>query len=315
MERRKISEFPQEVLNLFDLFIHGDITRRDFVDAAGKIVGAVAAVGMLESLSPNYALAQQIAPDDKRIKASMETFDSPNGTGKINGYLVRPSNANGKIPGVLVVHENRGLNPYVKDVVRRLGVAGFMAFGPDALSSLGGYPSNWPSYVPGKTVDAQEVSTADQKATQMQGSLDGKKLIEDWETGARWLKGRPDCTGKIGVVGFCYGGGICNTLAVRMGADLAASAPYYGAQPSAEDAAKIKAHLCLHYASEDARITGNWPNYQKALDAAKVSYEFYIYQGAQHGFHNDSTPRYDKASADLSWQRTLAFFNKTVKSS
>jgi len=211
MERKKISEFPQEVLNLFDLFIHGDINRRDFVDAAGKIVGTVAAAAMLESLSPNYAMAQQIAPDDKRIKASTETFDSPNGTGKITGYLVRPANATGKIPGVLVVHENRGLNPYVKDVVRRLAVAGFMAFGPDALSSLGGYPSNWPSYVPGKSVDAQEVSTADQKATQMQGSLDGKKLIEDWETGARWLKGRPDCTGRIGVVGFCYGGGICNT--------------------------------------------------------------------------------------------------------
>lgn len=313
MERRKISEFPQEVLNLFDLFIHGDITRRDFVDAAGKIVGTVAAAGMLESLEPNYAMAQQIAPDDKRIKASWETFDSPNGTGKIKGYLVRPASGNGKLPGVLVVHENRGLNPYVQDVVRRLAVAGFVAFGPDALSSLGGYPSNWASYVPGKSVDAQEVSTADQKATQMQASLDGKKLIEDWETGARWLKGRPDCTGKIGVVGFCYGGGICNTLAVRMGADLAGSAPYYGAQPSAEDAAKIKAQLCLHYASEDARITGNWPNYQKALDAAKVKYEVYVYQGAQHGFHNDSTPRYDKASADLSWQRTLAFFNKTVK--
>lgn len=315
MERRKISEFPQEVLNLFDLYIHGDITRRDFVDAAGKIVGTVAAAAMLESLSPNYAMAQQIAPDDKRIKASWETFDSPNGTGKIKGYLVRPANASGKLPGILVVHENRGLNPYVQDVVRRLAVAGFMAFGPDALSSLGGYPKNWASYVPGKSVDAQEVSTADADATKMQASLDGKKLQEDWETGARWLKGRSDCTGRIGVVGFCYGGGICNTLAVRMGADLAGAAPYYGAQPSADDAAKIKAQLCLHYASEDARITGNWPNYQKALDAAKVKYEEYVYQGAQHGFHNDSTPRYDKAAADLSWQRTIAFFNKVVKSS
>jgi carboxymethylenebutenolidase len=315
MERRKISEFPQEVLNLFDLYIHGDITRRDFVDAAGKIVGTIAAVAMLESLSPNYAMAQQIAPDDKRIKASDETFDSPNGTGKIKGYLVRPASASGKLPGILVVHENRGLNPYVRDVVRRLAVAGFMAFGPDALSSLGGYPKNWASYVPGKTVDAQEVSTADADATKMQSSLDGKKLQEDWEAGARWLKGRADCTGRIGVVGFCYGGGICNTLAVRMGADLAGAAPYYGAQPSAEDAAKIKAQLCLHYASEDARITGNWPNYQKALDAAKVKYEEYVYQGAQHGFHNDSTPRYDKAAADLSWQRTIAFFNKVVKSS
>jgi len=175
MERRKISEFPQEVLNLFDLYIHGDINRRDFIESAGKIVGAVAAAGMLESLEPNYAMAQQVAPDDKRIKASWETFDSPNGTGKIKGYLVRPANANGKLPGVLVVHENRGLNPYVQDVVRRLATAGFMAFGPDALSSLGGYPKNWASYVPGKQVDAQEVSTADGDATKMQASLDGKK--------------------------------------------------------------------------------------------------------------------------------------------
>jgi len=313
MERRKLSDFPQEVLNLFDLYIHGDIDRRDFIESAGKIVGVVAAAGMLESLTPNYAMAQQIAPDDKRINASWETFDSPNGTGKIKGYFARPANARGKLPGVLVVHENRGLNPYVQDVVRRVAVAGFMAFGPDALSSLGGYPSNWSSYVPGKTVDAKEVSDADQKATQMQASLDGKKLIEDWETGARWLKNRSDCTGRIGVVGFCYGGGICNTLAVRMGADLAASAPYYGSQPNADDVPKIKAQLCLHYASEDARITGNWPKYKDALDANKVHYEVYIYQGAQHGFHNDSTPRYDKAAADLSWQRTIALYNKVLK--
>ena len=241
MERKKASDFPQEVLNLFDLYIHGDISRRDFMESATKVVGAISAVSMLEALTPNYAMAQQVAPDDKSIKGSWETFDSPNGTSKIKGYLVRPANASGKLPGVLVVHENRGLNPYVQDVVRRAAKAGFMAFGPDALSSLGGYPSNWPSYVVGKTVDANEVSTADQKATQMQASLDGKKLAEDWVNAAMWLKKRPDCTGRIGAVGFCYGGGVCNTLAVRLGPDLAAAAPYYGTQPSAEDAAKIKA--------------------------------------------------------------------------
>jgi carboxymethylenebutenolidase len=316
MERKKASDFPQEVLDLFDLFIHGDINRREFIDSATKVVGAVAAAAMLESLTPDYSMAQQIAPDDKRIKGSWETFDSPNGTGKIKGYLVRPASASAttKLPGVLIIHENRGLNPYVQDVVRRAAVAGFMAFGPDALSSLGGYPSNWPSYVPGKQVDAQEVMTADQKATQMQGSLDGKKLTEDWVTGALWLKNRPDCTGRIGATGFCYGGGVTNTLAVRLGADLAAGAPYYGAQPTADDTAKIKAQLALHYAEMDARITGNWPNYKAALDANKVKYEAFVYPGAQHGFHNDSTSRYDKTAADTSWQRTIDLFNRALKS-
>jgi len=313
MERKKISEFPQEVLNLFDLLIHGDIDRRDFMESAGKIVGAVAAAGMLQSLTPDYSLAQQIAPDDKRIKTSWETYDSPNGTGKMKGYFARPANANGKLPAVLVIHENRGLNPYVQDVVRRLAVAGFMAYGPDALSSLGGYPGNWTTYVPGKSVDPAEVTTADTKGQQMQSSLDGKKLTEDWVTGAQWLKSRPDSTGKLGAVGFCYGGGIVNTLAVRMGTDLAAGVPYYGAQPSAEDAAKIKAPLCLQYASMDARQIAGWPAYEAALKAAKVTYEGHIYDGAQHGFHNDSTPRYDKASADLSWTRTLAWYNKYLK--
>jgi carboxymethylenebutenolidase len=314
MERKKASDFPQEVLNLFDLYIHGDINRRDFMDGASKVVGTIAAAAMLEALTPNYSMAQQVAPNDSKIKGSWETYDSPGGTGQIKGYLVRPANATGKLPGVLVVHENRGLNPYVQDVVRRLAVAGFMAFGPDGLSSLGGYPGNWTSYTPGKKVDDSEVTTADNKGAEMQRSIDGRKLAEDWVNGAKWLKARSDCTGKIGAVGFCYGGGVCNNLAVRLGADLAAAAPYYGSQASAEDAAKIKAELCLHYAENDARITGNWPNYTTALDANKVKYEVYVYAGAQHGFHNDSTARYDKASADLSWQRTLAFFNRTLKS-
>jgi len=191
--------------------------------------------------------------------------------------------------------------------------AGTVAYGPDGLSSVGGYPGNWTSYVPGKKVDDTEVTSADNKGAEMQRSIDGGKLTEDWVNGAKWLKARADCTGKIGAVGFCYGGGVCNTLAVRLGADLAGAAPYYGAQPSAEDAAKIKGELCLHYAENDARITGNWPNYKTALDANKVKYEVYTYAGAQHGFHNDSTARYDKAAADLSWQRTLAFFNRTLK--
>jgi carboxymethylenebutenolidase len=314
MERKKASDFPQEVLNLFDLYIHGDINRRDFMDSASKVVGTIAAASMLEALTPNYAMAQQVAPDDKRVKTSWETYDSPGGTGQMKGYLVRPASATGKLPAVLVVHENRGLNPYVQDVVRRLAVAGFMAYGPDGLSSLGGYPGNWTSYVPGKKVDDSEVTSADNKGAEMQRSIDGKKLTEDWVNGAKWLKARADCTGKIGAVGFCYGGGVCNTLAVRLGADLAGAAPYYGAQPSAEDAAKIKGELCLHYAENDARITGNWPNYKAALDANKVKYEVYTYAGAQHGFHNDSTARYDKAAADLSWQRTLAFFHRTLKS-
>jgi carboxymethylenebutenolidase len=314
MERKKASDFPQEVLNLFDLYIHGDINRRDFMDSASKVVGTIAAVSMLEALTPDYAMAQQIAPDDKRIKASWETYDSPGGTGQMKGYLVRPATATGKLPGVLVVHENRGLNPYIQDVVRRFAAAGFMAYGPDGLSSLGGYPGNWTSYVPGKKVDDTEVTSADNKGAEMQRSIDGRKLTEDWVNGAKWLKARADCTGKIGAVGFCYGGGVSNTLAVRLGADLAGAAPYYGAQPSAEDAAKIKGELCLHYAENDARITGNWPNYKAALDANKVKYEAYTYPGAQHGFHNDSTARYDKAAADLSWQRTLAFFNRTLKS-
>jgi carboxymethylenebutenolidase len=315
MERKKASDFPQEILSLFDKYVHGGLDRRGFLESAGKLVGAVAAVSMLEALSPNYAMAQQIQPDDKRIKASWETYDSPNGTGKMKGYLVRPVNATGKLPGILVAHENRGLNPYVQDVVRRLAVAGFMAFGPDALSSLGGYPGTWGTYMPGKMTETQaaEVATDDNKGVMMQASLDQKKLTEDWVNGAHWLKARADCTGKIGAVGFCYGGGVANTLAVRLGSDIAGSVPFYGAQPNAEDTAKIKAPLCLHYAALDTRLTGGWPAYKTALDANGAKYDVYIYPDANHGFHNDSTPRFDKASAELAWDRTIAFFNKNVK--
>jgi carboxymethylenebutenolidase len=296
MERMKAQDFPQELLNLFDRYVHGDIGRREFLDGAKKFaVGGLTATAIWESLRPNYAWAQQVAKDDSRIKSEYATVPSPQGNGSIRGYLVRPANASGKLPGVLVVHENRGLNPYVEDVARRLATANFMAFAPDGLTSVGGYPGD------------------DEKGAKLFGQVDRLKMTEDFVAAARWLKARADCTGKIGVVGFCFGGGIANTLAVRMGADLAAAVPFYGAQPSAADAAKIKAPLLLHYASLDTRINGGWPAYEEALKANHVTYTAYIYEGANHGFHNDTTPRYDEAAAKLAWQRTLDFFNKYVR--
>jgi len=296
MERRKATDFPQELLNLFDLYVHGDIERREFLDGAKKFaVGGLTAAAIWESLRPNYAWAQQVAKDDTRIKTEYTTVPSPQGNGSIRGYLVRPANASGKLPGVLVVHENRGLNPYIEDVARRLATANFMAFAPDGLTSVGGYPGD------------------DEKGAKLFGQVDRLKMTEDFLAAARWLKARADCTGKVGVVGFCFGGGIANTLAVRMGADLAAAVPFYGAQPSAADAAKIKAPLLLHYASLDTRINGGWPAYEEALKAHHVTYTAYIYEGANHGFHNDTTPRYDEAAAKLAWQRTLDFFNKYLR--
>jgi len=253
------------------------------------------AMAIWESLRPNYAWAEQIKKDDPRIKSETATVESPQGNGSIKGYLVRPANATGKLPGVLVVHENRGLNPYIEDVARRLGTANFMAFAPDGLTSVGGYPGD------------------DEKGGAAFGKVDRPKMTEDFVAAARWLKARPDCTGKIGVVGFCFGGGIANTLAVRMGSDLNAAVPFYGGQPPAADAAKIKAPMLLHYASQDTRITGNWPAFEEALKANNVTYTGYVYEGAQHGFHNDTTPRYDEANAKLAWQRTLDFFNKYLR--
>lgn len=296
MERRKATDFPQELLNLFDRYVHGDIGRREFLDGAKKFaVGGLTATAIWESLRPNYAWAQQVAKDDGRIKTESVTVPSPQGNGSIRGYLVRPANASGKLPGVLVVHENRGLNPYIEDVARRLATANFMAFAPDGLTSVGGYPGD------------------DEKGGKLFGQVDRPKMTEDFLTAARWLKARADCTGKVGVVGFCFGGGIANTLAVRMGADLAAAVPFYGAQPSAADAARISAPLLLHYASLDTRINGGWPAYEEALKANHVTYTAYIYEGANHGFHNDTTPRYDEAAAKLAWQRTLDFFNKYLR--
>ncbi len=296
MERKQASDYPQELLNLFDRYVHGEIARRDFLEGAQKFaVGGLTAMAIWESLKPNYAWAQQVPKDDARIKAESATVPSPEGNGSIKGYFVRPANATGKLPGVLVVHENRGLNPYIEDVARRLGTANFMAFAPDGLTSVGGYPGD------------------DEKGGALFAKVDRAKMTEDFVAAARWLKARPDCNGKIGVVGFCFGGGIANTLAVRLGADLNAAVPFYGGQPPAADAAKIKAPMLLHYASLDTRITGNWPAWETALNANHVTNTGYVYEGANHGFHNDTTPRYDEAAAKLAWQRTLDFFNKYLR--
>jgi carboxymethylenebutenolidase len=296
MERKKASDYPQELLDLFDLYVHGDIDRRGFLEGAKKFAtGAMTVTAIWESLRHNYAWAEQVPKDDSRIKTEHVTIDSPQGNGNIKGYLARPAKA-GNLPVVLVVHENRGLNPYVEDVARRLAVANFIALAPDGLTSVGGYPGN------------------EEKGVQLFGTVDKGKMTEDFIAAARWLKGRPDSTGKLGVVGFCFGGGMANSLAVRMGPDVNAAVPFYGSQPPAADAAKIKAPLLLHYASQDARITGNWPAWEEALKANHVIYSGYVYEGAQHGFHNDTTPRYDEAAAKLAWQRTLDFFNKYLRS-
>ncbi len=295
MERKKASEFPQELLNLFDRYVHGDIQRRDFLQGAKKFaVGGLTAVGILESLRPNYAWAEQIPKDDSRIKTEHATVDSPSGNGKISGYLARPAKGS-KWPGVLVVHENRGLNPYIEDVARRLAVDNFIAFAPDGLTSVGGYPGD------------------DEKGGELFRKVDREKMTQDFVAAAEWLKARLDCTGKIGVVGFCFGGGIANTLAVRLGSDLSAAVPFYGGQPAAADVAKIKAPLLIHYAGLDQRVNAGWPAYEAALKANHVSYEEFVYDGVNHGFHNDTTPRYDEAAAKLAWKRTIEFFSKNLR--
>ncbi len=296
MERNKATDYPQELLNLFDRYVHGDIDRRGFLEGARKYaVGGVTATAIWESLRPNYAWAQQVPKDDSRIKTESVTVPSPEGNGNIRGYLVRPAKASGKLPGVLVVHENRGLNPYIEDVARRLATERFIAFAPDGLTSVGGYPGD------------------DEKGGQLFRQVDRDKMMADFVAAARWLKSRPDCTGKIGVVGFCFGGGVANTLAVRLGSDLSAAVPFYGGQPPAADVAKIKAPLLLHYAGLDTRVNAGWPAYEEALKANHVTYSAHIYEGANHGFHNDTTPRYDQAAAKLAWQRTLDFFNRYLR--
>jgi carboxymethylenebutenolidase len=295
MERKKASDFPQELLDLFHAYVHGDVSRRAFLDGAGKFaVGGLTAAAILDMLKPNYAWAQQVPKDDKRIKTEYVSVPSPQGNGTIKAYMVRPAAA-GKHPAVLVVHENRGLNPYIEDVARRLGTENFMALAPDGLTSVGGYPGD------------------DEKGGQLFGQVDREKMTQDFMAAARLLKSHPDSTGRVGVVGFCFGGGIANTLAVRLPDVIQAAVPFYGAAPAAEDVPKIKAAILAHHGELDTRLAEGWPAYDKALTAAKIPHEGYIYPKANHGFHNDTTPRYDEAAAKLAWQRTLAWFNKYLR--
>jgi len=295
MERRKASDYPPDVLKLFDGYVHGFINRREFLDRAAKYaVGGLTATAMLESLRPNYALAQQVPKTDSRIHAEYLSYPSPQGSGTMRGYFVRPANPSGKLPGVVVIHENRGLNPYIEDVARRLAAENYVAFAPDALTPVGGYPGD------------------DEKAAQLFASLDRQKMMEDLLAAVPFLKSRPECNGSVGAVGFCLGGGVVNSMAVRF-PDLAAAVPFYGQQPSAADTAKIKAPLLIHYAGEDARIDAGWPTWEEALKQNRVRYHAYVYPGVQHGFHNDTTPRYDEAAAKLAWSRTLDFFKENLK--
>jgi len=300
MERMKASAFPRELLDDLDLYVHGNMDRRTFIDRCGQyVVGGLTAAALFEALAPNYAWAEQVSKDDKRITAEYATVPSPDGNGSIKGYLVRPvkASASAKVPAVLVIHENRGLNPYIEDVARRLGTENFMAFAPDGLTSVGGYPGNNED---GGTLFAK---------------VDRAKMTEDFVAAAIWLRARPESTGKLGVVGFCFGGGIANTLAVRMGADLAAAVPFYGSAPPVADVPKIKAAVLVHHGELDKRLVEGWPAYEAALKAANVRYEGYVYPGANHGFHNDTTPRYDEAAAKLAWERTVAWFNKYLRTS
>jgi carboxymethylenebutenolidase len=295
LERKQASDFDQELLNLFDQYVHGDVDRRGFLEKAAKFaVGGVTALMLLEALSPRFAEAEVIPKDDKRVKTSYLEYDSPKGSGKMRGYLAQPAAAKGKLPGVLVVHENRGLNPHIEDIARRIALEQFIAFAPDALTSVGGYPGD------------------EDKAREAFGKLDQVKITEDFVTAVSVLKARPDCTGKLGVVGFCYGGGMVNTLATRV-PELAAAVPFYGKQPEAADVAKIKAPMLIHYADKDDRVNAGIPAFEEALKANKIKYQIFKYDGTQHGFNNDTTPRFDKAAATLAWQRTIDFFKKNLK--
>lgn len=296
MQRKQASEFDQQVLDLYDDYAHGRIGRRDFLDRAARFaVGGLTAEALLASLTPNYAWAQQVAKDDPRLTTEYIEYASPKGAGKMRGLLARPAAAEGKLPAVVVVHENRGLNPYIEDVARRLGVAGFLALAPDALTPLGGYPGN------------------DDEGRTMQARRDAEEMTQDFIAAAELLKNHPLSNGKVGVVGFCFGGGMANALAVRIPDVIAAAVPFYGRQPATEDVAKIKAPLLLHYAELDQRINEGWPAYEEALKAAGVKYQAHMYAGVNHGFHNDTTPRYDEAAAKLAWQRTINFFNAHLR--
>jgi carboxymethylenebutenolidase len=295
MERKTAHDFDQDLLILFDAYVHGALDRRGFLDKAAKYaVGGVTAVMLLDQLSPKFAEAQVVKPEDARIKAQFVEYSSPNGSGKMRGYLVQPAKAAGKLPAVLVIHENRGLNPHIEDIARRLALDNFVAFAPDALFPLGGYPGD------------------EEKARELFPKLDQAKTREDFVTALAWLKARPETNGKVGAVGFCYGGGIVNMLATRA-PDLSAGVAFYGASPNVEDVPKIKAAMMIQSAEVDERINASWPAYETALKAAKVPYERHLYPGTQHGFNNDTTPRFDAAAAKLAWERTLAFFNKHLR--
>jgi carboxymethylenebutenolidase len=295
MERKTAHDYDQELLVLFDAYVHGGLDRRGFLDKAAKYaVGGVTAAMLLDQLSPKFLEAQVVKPEDTRIKVQSIEYDSPQGYGKMRGYLAQPAKAAGKLPAVLVIHENRGLNPHIEDIARRLAVDNFVAFAPDALFPLGGYPGD------------------EDKARELFQKLDQAKTREDLVTAAGWLKARPETNGKLGAVGFCYGGGIVNMLATRV-PDLAAGVAFYGSAPNLEDVPKIKAALVIQSAEVDDRINASWPAYETALKAANVRYERHLYPGTQHGFNNDTTPRFDAAAAKLAWERTLAHFNKYLR--
>ena len=295
MQRKKASDFDQRILELYDGYVHGRMTKRAFLENASKFTaGSAGALAVLQALQPNYALAQQVAPDDPAIVTERIEYPSPEGTGPVQGLMARPATAAGPLPAVLVVHENRGLNPYIEDVVRRLGKAGYLALGPDGLTSVGGYPGN------------------DEAGRELQSSVDPAKLMADFFAGYEYLAAHPDSTGRVGAVGFCYGGGVCNALAVAY-PELAASVPFYGRQADVADVPAIEAPLMLHYGGLDERVNAGWPAYEAALKEHGKTYEVFFYENANHGFHNDTTPRYDEAAATLAWERTLDFFERHVR--
>jgi len=295
MERKTAHDFDQDLLILFDAYVHGGLDRRGFLEQASKYaVGGVTAAMLLDQLSPKFAEFQVVPADDERIAPEYIEYDSPNGYGKMRGYFVRPAKAAGKLPGILVIHENRGLNPHIEDVARRFALENFVAFAPDALFPLGGYPGD------------------EDKARELFPKLDQAKTREDFVAAFGFLKARPETTGKVGAVGFCYGGGMVNYLATRL-SDLAAGVPFYGSAPELNDVPKIKAPLMIQSAEVDDRINASWPAFEQALKAANVRYERFLYPGTQHGFHNDTTPRYNAEAAKLAWGRTIAFFNKNVR--
>ncbi len=292
MSRLTAKDFPAELLALYDGYVHGRISRRDFLDRAAKFaVGGLTATGLLAALSPDYALAQQIAFTDPDIRPEYISYPSPNGHGEVRGYLVRPAKASGPVPSIVVVHENRGLNPYIEDVARRVAKAGFIALAPDGLSPVGGYPGN------------------DDRGRELQQQVDPEKLMNDFFAAIEYLRDSDLTTDKIGITGFCYGGGVSNAAAVAY-PELAAAVPFYGRQARPEDVPRIQAPLLLHFAETDPNVNATWPAYEEALKAAGKTYEAHIYPGTNHGFHNDSTPRYDEAAAKLAWERTIAWFER-----